>query len=141
MQLYKVLEKGKGFRFLGVVHWGQANTLVKLVINKDYKLCLSRLNPVPYLSLVIMILLLFLGRERDHFPKQILRPVFSLSASDDKEPACNAGDLGLIPRSGRSPGKKNGYPLQYFCLENPVDRGAWQATVHGVTKSQTQLSN
>ena len=49
--------------------------------------------------------------------------------------ACNAGDLGLIPGSGRSPGEGNGYPLQYSCLENSMDRGAWQATVHGVTES------
>ena len=56
--------------------------------------------------------------------------------SDDKESACNAGDLGLIPGSGRSPGEGNGNPLQYSCLENPMDRGAWQATVHGVTKNQ-----
>ena len=52
--------------------------------------------------------------------------------SDGKESACNAGDLGSIPGSGRSPGEWNGYPLQYSCLENPMDRGAWQATVHGV---------
>ena len=49
--------------------------------------------------------------------------------------ACNAGDLGLIPGSGRSPGEGNGYPLQYSCLENSMDRGAWQATVHGVRES------
>ena len=61
--------------------------------------------------------------------------------SDGKESACNAGDPGLIPESGRSPGEGNGYPLQYFCLENPMDRRAWWATVHGVSKSQTQLSN
>ena len=54
--------------------------------------------------------------------------------SDCKESACNAGDLGLIPGLGRSPGEKNGYPLQYFFLENPMDRGAWWATVHGITK-------
>ena len=54
-----------------------------------------------------------------------------------KKSACNAGDPGLIPGSGRFPGEGNGYPLQYSCLENPVDRGAWQATVHGVMKSQT----
>ena len=59
--------------------------------------------------------------------------------SDVKETACNAGDLGLIPESGRSPGEENGKPLQYSCLENPMVRGAWQATVHGVLKSQTQL--
>ena len=58
-----------------------------------------------------------------------------------EEFACSAGDLGWIPGSGRSPGKGNGYPLQYPCLENSMDRGDWWATVHGVTKSQTQLSN
>ena len=58
-----------------------------------------------------------------------------------KESACSAGDLGLIPGSGRSPGEGHGYPLQYSCLENPMDRGAWQATIHGIIKSQTRLSN
>ena len=52
----------------------------------------------------------------------------------------NAGDLGSIPGSGKSPGGGLGNPLQYSCLENPMDRGAWQATVHGVAQSQTQLS-
>ena len=64
--------------------------------------------------------------------------------SDGKESACNAGDLGLIPRLGslgRSPGGGNGYPLHYSYLENPVDRGACRATVHGVTKSRTRFSN
>ena len=55
-----------------------------------------------------------------------------------KESDCNVSDLGLIPGLGRSPGEGN--PLQYSCLENPMDRGAWWATVHGVTKSQTRLS-
>ena len=59
-------------------------------------------------------------------------------SSVGKESACNTGHLGLIPGLGRSPGEGNGYPLQYSCLENPMDRGAWQATVHGVT-SRTQL--
>ena len=62
--------------------------------------------------------------------------------SDGKESACNAGDrgdAGLIPRSGRYPGEGTGYPLQYSCLENSLDRGAWWATVHGVAKIQTQL--
>ena len=49
----------------------------------------------------------------------------------------NAGDLGLIPGLGRSPGEGNGYPLQYSCLENSMGRGTWWATVHGVTKSWT----
>jgi len=62
--------------------------------------------------------------------------------SDSKESACkNAGDLGLIPGLGRSPGEGNGDPLQYSCLENSTDTGAWQVTVHGVTKSRMWLSN
>ena len=61
--------------------------------------------------------------------------------SDGKASACNMEDLGSIPGSGRSPGEGNGNPLQYSCLENPMDREAWQATVHGVAKSQTRLSN
>ena len=59
--------------------------------------------------------------------------------SDGKESACNAGDLGSIPGLGRSPGEGNGNPFQYSFLENSMDRGAWQAPVHGVTKSQTRL--
>ena len=61
--------------------------------------------------------------------------------SDGKESACNAGDLGSISRPWRSPREGNGYPLQYSCLENPMDRGAWQAPVHGVSKSGTRLSD
>ena len=57
------------------------------------------------------------------------------------ESTCNAGNLGLIPGSGRSLGGGNGNPLQYFYLENLIDRGAWRATVHRVEKSRTQLSN
>ena len=55
--------------------------------------------------------------------------------SESKETACNAGDLGLIPGLGRSSGEENGSPLQYSCLKNPIDRGTWWATVHGVAKS------
>ena len=61
-----------------------------------------------------------------------------------KNPPANAGDvrdLDLIPGSGRAPGEGNGNPLQYFCLKNPMGRRAWRTTVHGVTKSQTQLSD
>ena len=65
--------------------------------------------------------------------------------SDGKESACNSfslqGDLGLIPRLGRSPGEGNGNPLQYSCLENSMDGGTWQATVHGVAKNWTQLND
>ena len=59
--------------------------------------------------------------------------------SEVKASACNDGDLGLIPGSGRSPGEGNGNPLQYSCLENPMDGGAWWATVHRVAKSWTRL--
>ena len=55
--------------------------------------------------------------------------------SDGKEYACNAGDPGLIPGSGRSPGEGNGNPLLYSCLENSMDQGAWRATVHELTES------
>ena len=62
-------------------------------------------------------------------------------ASDGKASARNAGDLGLISGLGRSPGEGNGNPFQYSCLENSMDGGPWWATVHGVTKSQTGLSD
>ena len=61
--------------------------------------------------------------------------------SEDKAFVCNAGDPGSTPGLGRSPGEGNGNPLQYSCLENPMDGGTWQATVHGVTKSRTRLSD
>jgi len=63
------------------------------------------------------------------------------AAADGKRSACNAGDPGLIPGLGRSPGEGNGNPLQYPCLENPMDRGAWRATVLGLAKSQTPWSD
>ena len=69
-------------------------------------------------------------RQGDGFP----------GGSDCKESACNVGDLGLIPELGRSPGEESGNPLQYSCLENPMNRGAWRATVHGVKKSRMRLS-
>ena len=59
------------------------------------------------------------------------------SGSDGKESACNAGDLDSIPGSGRSPGEGHDSPLKYSCLENPMDRGAWKAMAHRVTKSLT----
>ena len=61
-------------------------------------------------------------------------------SSVGKESACNAGDLGSIPGLRRSSGEGNGNPLQYSCLENPMDRGAWQATVHGVTRVRNDLA-
>ena len=57
--------------------------------------------------------------------------------SDGKESACKAEEMGSIPGSGSSSGEGNGYPVQYFCVKNPMDKGAWRAIVHGVLKSQT----
>jgi len=65
-------------------------------------------------------------------------PGFS-GGSDGEESTCNAGDPGSISGSGRSPGEGNGNPLQYSLLENPMDKGAWWATVHGVANTQIQL--
>ena len=73
-----------------------------------------------------------------HIPGTVLgNPLYA----DSYRSTCNSGDLGLIPGSGRSPEEGNGNPLQYSCLGNSTDRGAWWATVHGVTKSQTWLSD
>ena len=71
----------------------------------------------------------------------LLEPGGFPGCSDGKEFACNAGDPSSTPGWGRSPGEGNGNPLQYSCLKNPKDRGAWWAMVHRVAKSQTQLSN
>ena len=76
---------------------------------------------------------------KSSFLKEIFTPFYGYvsfpGGSDGKASACNAGDLGSIPGSGRSPGEGNGNPLQYSCLENPMDRGAWWATVQRVAKS------
>ena len=61
--------------------------------------------------------------------------------SNDKESTSNAGDLASVSGPGRAPGEENGYPLQYSCLDNSMNRGAWRAMVHGVTKSWTRLSD
>ena len=92
----------------------------------------------------------FLGEENpDDSAHFMLMWAFSLEyfkaldfpgGSEGKASVCNAGDLGSSPGLGRSPGEGNGNPLQYYCLENPMDRGAWQAAVYGVTKSWTRLS-
>ena len=68
-------------------------------------------------------------------------PLMPTRGPDSKESTYNAGDPGLISGLGRSPGEGNGNPLQYSCLGNPMDGGAWQTTVHGVAKSRTQLSD
>ena len=76
---------------------------------------------------------------RDTFPFLVLTSLLDdfLGGSDSKVSAYSAGDPGSIPGLGRSPGEGNGNPLQYSCLENLMDGGAWQATAHGVAKSRT----
>ena len=110
----------------------------------------SYLNCHQYLSQLIILLRIFFIWLLEHrtlgssyFPNCFLSHsslVFS-GGSDSKESACNAGDLGLSPGLGKSPGEGNGFPLQYSGLESSMDRGAWQATVHGVTKNRTWFSN
>ena len=90
------------------------------------------------------LFILFMGFSRQEcwsvlpFPSPVDHDLSELSSGDS---AYNAGDPGLIPGSGRSPGEGNGNPLQYSCLENSMDGGAWWATVHGVAKNQTWLSD
>ena len=87
--------------------------------------------------------LMRLSRSSSQRRDRLTPPVFLgfPDCSDDKESAHNVGDLGSIPGLGRSPGEGNGYLLQNSCLENSTDWGTWQATVHGVTKGQTQLND
>ena len=73
--------------------------------------------------------------------QSISQPAPALMNFPGKEAVCSAGDLSYIPGSGRPPGKGNGSPLQYSCLENSTDRGAWRAPAHGVAETQTQLSD
>ena len=99
--------------------------------DKSALLCLDCINNTTY------------GEHLLYFPKSGILVVASLAQRLKHLPAsaCNVGDLGLIPGSGRSPGEGNGNPLQYSCLENPMDGGAWWATVHGVAESWTRLSD
>ena len=87
-------------------------------------------------------------RFRDTFILHLLRGRAAIwihfcgfQGSDSKQSACNVGDLGLIPELGRFPGEGNGNPFQDSCLENPMDRGAWRAIVHGVANNGTRLSH
>ena len=89
------------------------------------------------------VLYVYIARRTPAGPHQALLVLFLEhfpGASDGKESACNAGDLGSIPGLGKSLGEGNNHPLQYSCLENPVDRGHCWAIVHEVAKSQTRLS-
>ena len=81
------------------------------------------------------------GRRETQIRYEFLVTMGFPGVSDSKESACNVGDLGLSPGLGRSPGGGHGNPLQYFGLENSMDRGAWLATVPGIAKSRTQLRN
>ena len=87
------------------------------------------------MAAVLFLVLGLSSKSLDYFSKESINwvPV-------GKESACNAGDLGLIPRSGRSPGEGNGNPLQYSCLENSMVRGTWQAIVHGLTRVGPNLA-
>ena len=91
---------------------------------------------------VVVILLRYINVSNQHFVHlKFIQCYMSLGppgGSVGEESACNGGDTGSIPGSGRSPGGGHGYLLQYSRLENPMDRGAWRATVHRITKSQTQ---
>ena len=93
-----------------------------------------------YGSVFCQVISGFSGASFKFLPAFLLTLYFP-DCSDGKESACNAGDLGSIPVSGRSPGEGNGNQLQYSCLENPMDRGAWWAIVHVVAKSSTRLSD
>ena len=90
------------------------------------------------------LVFLWKGWDLENFFFSFKRYLFILGSfphsSFGKEPACNAGDLGLIPGSGRSSGEGNGNPLQYSCLENPIDRGAWRAIVHGMARVRRDLA-
>ena len=96
------------------------------VISKSLSKCSFSISGFQYVSLE-----LFFERNSNN-----LGVGFSCGSAG-KESACNVGNLGLIPGLGRPPGEGEGYPLQYFCLENPMDRGTWYPTVHGVAESQT----
>ena len=107
----------------------------------------------PWPSLVAQLAKICLQRKRPQFDSwtgkipcirdRLPTPVYLAfpGGSDGEESTCNEGDLGCIPRWGRSPGGGHGNPLQYSCLERPMDRGVWQATVRGVKKSQTWPSH
>ena len=96
------------------------------------------MGSVPYVLFLLSPLLYFLESSLliGEIPT-ISHAIGFPGGSDGEATASNAGDTGSIPGSGKSSGEGNGNPLQYFCLQNPMDGGAWWATVHGVTKSQT----
>ena len=125
-----------------VLEWGAITVPANLVTEENnkgsgYNLHIPRLLFYRHPFKFRVVLLLHIEYEGLHI--EYLKDV--PGGSDGKESACSAGDLYSISGSGRSPGEGNGYPLQYSCLENFMTIGAWEATVHGATKSQTQLSD
>ena len=100
-------------------------------------------NVFPMLSSMSFIVSCLTFRSLIHFKFVFVYGVFLYfpGGSNGKASVYIAGDPGSIPGLGRSLGEGNGNPLQYYCLENSMDRGAWQATVHGVSKSWTQLTS
>ena len=97
----------------------------------------SKFRTITRVGVVLMEKLAEWGLKRE-----TIRHLLVNGGTSGKEPACQCRrlrDVGSIPKSGRSPGGWHGYPLQYSCLENPMDRGAWRAIAHAVAKSQTRL--
>ena len=107
------------------------------LLSMNYKLSLKLVVHL-FLFVFFICVNLFSQISTDYF---FCLSLFVNPGSEDKASACNAGDQGSIPGLGRSPGEGNDNPLQYPCLENPMERGAWQATAHGVAKSWTRLSD
>ena len=110
-----------------------------LIILKTWNKELSRVEQIPILMVFLarraLSLILLLMNSYSCSLDSVYVFLLGLPRSSvGKESACSAGDLGLIPGLVRSPAEGNGNPLQCFCLENPMDRGAWRATVHGVTR-------
>ena len=104
----------------------------------------KQFNHIMYFHKAHLFIPGFQHQKRERGKKKHICSIFFLifpGGSNIKVSAYNSGDPGLVPGLGRSSGDGNGNPLQYSCLENPMDRGAQQATIHGVAKSQTQLSN
>ena len=122
--------QGGGWILVGI--WWLTPYLLNQIVKKglsDRKTHQSKWTKLRAYRLIFLCLYLF------------PRAAFCPGGSDNKASAYNAGDPGSIPESGRSPGEGNGNPLQYSCLENPMDGGVWWATVHGVANSWTRLSD
>ena len=126
--------------FIVISTYSQTKFGIRLVLNEEWKKWVEWIN----FSQTLLFSFHFFAQWTPNCLKSIACFHSTLwgfpSSSDGKASACKAGDPGLIPGSGRSPGEGNGNPLQYPCLENSMVRGAWWAIVHGVTKSWTRLS-